>query len=132
MEDIQQRYTDTVLSHLENMKQTMDNLQPLNYRAEVLEDLFSLLFVRSDDVLSVSESESGPEDCVSNTGPNTPKGGVTPALFPSSPSQLTPVQLENHHSHSLNVDLVSRFIEGLYSRYLKLPVFIIIIRFRTC
>lgn len=56
------RYTSGVVDNLQEAKHYISLIEPLNYRLELLEDIFSLLFLTSSDIkpMSVSETKEAP------------------------------------------------------------------------
>ncbi|XP_063235572.1 zinc finger FYVE domain-containing protein 26 isoform X2 [Bacillus rossius redtenbacheri] len=56
---LQQNYDEKVVKTLETMQQMICKLFPLNFRVEILENIFSLLFLRFEDLRNESSSESG-------------------------------------------------------------------------
>ena len=99
IEDIQTRYYDHIIHPLEQVKEKVMALESVQFRIEILENLFSLLFLRAEDVLDQNEqSDSGEEGFelslsvnIPDTGPDTPLC-QTPGTPNSPPFWLSPLR----------------------------------------
>lgn len=72
-------YTQFVTDKLHEAKAFLSLLFPLNYRLEILENIFSLLFLTSDDIKQMKVGGADPEG-------GTPKRSETPQEASSKPS----------------------------------------------
>ncbi|XP_027211290.2 uncharacterized protein Sptz [Penaeus vannamei] len=57
-----QFYQQNILEKLQDVRRMIDELKPLECRVEVMENIFSLLFVRHSDMSDEGQSESGGEE----------------------------------------------------------------------
>ncbi|XP_063589556.1 uncharacterized protein LOC134766562 [Penaeus indicus] len=57
-----QFYQQNILEKLQEVRRMIDELKPLECRVEVMENIFSLLFVRHSDMSDEGQSESGGEE----------------------------------------------------------------------
>ena len=74
-----QCYAQHVTDRLHGAKAYLSLLFPLNYRLEILENIFSMLFLTSDDIKQMKVGNADTEG-------NTPKRSHTPQEAPSHPS----------------------------------------------
>ena len=74
-----QCYAQHVTDRLHGAKAYLSLLFPLNYRLEILENIFSMLFLTSDDIKQMKVGDADTEG-------NTPKRSHTPQETPSRPS----------------------------------------------
>ena len=136
LEDLQIKYPEKVLEHLEHVKSILSELQPLHYRVEILENLFSLLFVRLDCIDDEGETneELPGNECDNQDQPSSPPLDDTPVpgtpVTPTTPVYLTPSKVLDSHlgSHlgsmggrlekvtrNLNQDFFPKFMANLSS-----------------
>ncbi len=64
---LQSDYTDNVLDKLNTVRRLLGQLNPLNYRLEVLENIYSLIYLTSHDLKETDEAESDEEDELDQT-----------------------------------------------------------------
>lgn len=62
IEKIQQDYTKNVVNKLENVRKIMINLNPLNQRLEILENLYSLIYLSAQDLKEIEDQYSDEEE----------------------------------------------------------------------
>jgi hypothetical protein len=60
-EELQTKYDITVLKHLQIVRNILQNLTPLEYRLEILENIYSMIFLSSDDLKEDIEYEEEDE-----------------------------------------------------------------------
>ena len=58
---LQEEYNTSVLEKLEGVKRILNQIQPLNYRLEILENIYSLIYLSSNDLKDSDEQDKEDE-----------------------------------------------------------------------
>lgn len=103
-ETFQDIYKENVTAKLENTKVFLSKLQPLTYRVEILENIFSLLFLTHEDIqesaITIDSDSDGVEDSESSCRDSMNGGIRTSTISEESVSPTTPNSDGKFSNHS--------------------------------
>ncbi|XP_053395117.1 zinc finger FYVE domain-containing protein 26-like [Mercenaria mercenaria] len=108
--NIQKLYKEKVTDTISQTKRYLSKLQPLTFRVEILENIFSLLFLTHEDVqetLLISEYESDEGDENKSLSKSGSTGLITPLSSPMKGSfemKVPEVMVGNSSRNELNID----------------------------
>ncbi|XP_021918501.1 uncharacterized protein LOC110829239 isoform X4 [Zootermopsis nevadensis] len=77
-------YKDRITKELQEIKTMLCHLFPLNFRVEILENIFSLLFLRYEDLQEEASSDSGADDDDGDHEQTLPESEITSKLIGST------------------------------------------------
>ncbi|XP_064106569.1 uncharacterized protein LOC135215606 [Macrobrachium nipponense] len=107
-------YQKNIVEKLLSVKEKIDELQPLEYRMQIMENIFSLLFVRHSDMSDESHSDSGGDEAdLERSFLSHPNGSESPVstLATSNPNTESGKISEKEEPSKVKKVLLLDFVE---------------------